>query len=330
MSVRVGVVGCGAMGADHVRTLLGGVPGAVVTEVYDRDAARAAAVAASAGGRSADSAEALIGSHEVDAVVIAAPDHTHADLALQCLDAGKPTLCEKPLALTADDARRVVDAEVSIGRRLLQIGFMRRFDPGFGALREAVATGVVGDVRLVHAVHRNASSATSTDDAGLVTGSMVHELDTIAWLLDDELAGIRVESPVTSGFRDPQLATLWFRDGVMATVEVFVNAAYGYDVRCEVVGTKATSALVPTPPVRTRAAGVEGTPVRDDFVAHFAEAYRRELSAWVSAAARGAVDGPSAWDGYAANVAAAAGVASLASGLRESVEPGPRPTLYAS
>ncbi len=329
-SLRVGVIGAGAMGASHVRTLTSAVPGAVVTEVFDTDTGRATAVAGP-GGRAASSAEDLIASADVDAVVIASPDRTHAELAVRCLEAGKPTLCEKPLALTAAEARTVVDAEVALGRRLVQLGFMRRFDPGFVALRDAVAGGSVGRVRVVHAVHRNASSSTSTDDAGLVTGSMVHELDTIPWLLDDPLVAIRVESPITSGFRDPQLATLWTRGGVMATVEVFVNAAYGYDVRCEVVGTAGSASLEPSTPVRLRSAGVDGVEVRDDFVAHFTEAYRHELGAWVVAAASGGVpsSAPSAWDGYVANVAAAAGVASLGSGAREDVVPGERPALYA-
>ncbi|WP_456696422.1 Gfo/Idh/MocA family protein [Aeromicrobium sp. P5_D10] len=329
MSLRVGVIGAGAMGADHVRTLTASVPAARVSMVFDMDVERAKAVAATASGLAADSAEELIASNDVDAVIIASPDFTHADLTKACFAAGKPVLCEKPLAVTAADALSVVEAEVALGRRLLQVGFMRRYDPGFVELRRTVTEKIVGDVRLVHAVHRNASSSTSTSDAGLITGSMIHELDTIPWLLDDPIVGIRVESPIVEGFRDPQLATIWTRGGIMVTAEVFVNAGYGYDVRCEVVGSRGTSSLVPTPSVSTRIAGVDGVPVRDDFVAHFADAYRIELSAWADSALTHGVSGPSAWDGYVANVAAEAGVASLASGRRESVDPGERPALYA-
>ena len=329
MTLQVGVVGAGAMGADHVRTLTTAVPSCRVSAVHDRDTDRAALVAGGAGAAVTGSAEELITSPDVDAVVVASPDFTHADLVLACLVAGKPVLCEKPLAVTAKDALRVVEAEVAIGRRLLQVGFMRRYDPGFVELRRTVSDGVIGDVRLVHAVHRNATSSTSTDDAGLVTGSMVHELDTVPWLLDDPVAGIRVESPVVDGFRDPQLATVWTRGGVMVTAEVFVNAGYGYDVRCEVVGTRGTASLVPTAAVSTRVAGVNGLAVRDDFVAHFAEAYRRELVAWADAARQGTATGPSAWDGYVATLVAQAGVASLASGAREAVDAGPEPSLYA-
>ena len=326
--LRVGVIGAGAMGADHVRTLSTAVPSARVTRVFDMDGGRAAAVAGSVGAAVAESSSELVADDQVDAVIVASPDRTHAELVLACLDAGLPVLCEKPLATDADIASRVVQAEVAGGRRLVQVGFMRRYDPGFAELRSVVHSGGVGRPRLVHAVHRNASSTTSTDDSSLVTGSMIHELDTLPWLLDQPLTGVRVESPVEDGFRDPQLATLWFADGTMASVEVFVNAGYGYDVRCEVVGTAGTATLSPATPVTTRIAGAESRPVRDDFVAHFAEAYRAELGAWVRSCLEGTPSGPSAWDGYVALVAAAAGVASLGSGRREPVDPGPRPDFY--
>ncbi len=275
---------------------------------------------------SAASADALIGA--VDAVVIASPDPTHADLAIACVEAGKPVMCEKPLAPTAKEAYSVVEAELRAGRTLVQVGFVRRFDPGFRALRAAVADGLLGRPQVVHAVHRNARNATSTDDATLVTGSMVHELDTVPWLLDDPLVAIRVESPVIEGFRDPQLATLWTRGGVMVTVEVFVNAGYGYEVACEVVGIEATASLASSSPVTLRRAGTRGRHVTEDPVAAFADGYRLELAAWAVAAARGTIEGPSAWDGYVAAVAAEAGVASLRGGTRELVDPGERPELY--
>ncbi len=317
------------MGADHIRTISSSVPSARVSAVYDFNRDTAYAAASPVGADVVGSAEQLIDSSAVDAVIIASPDRTHAALVRACLAAGKQVLCEKPLAVTADEAYGVVEAEVAGGQRLLQVGFMRRYDPGFTALKRTITDGTVGDVKLVHAIHRNASSSTSTDDAGLITGSMIHELDTIPWLLDDEISAIRVESPIARGFRDPQLATIWTRGGVMVTAEVFVNAGYGYDVRCEVVGSRGTSSLVPSSPVSTRVAGVDGVPVRDDFVAHFSEAYRIELSMWADQALSGTTTGPSAWDGYVANAVAEAGVASLTSGARESVVLRDRPALYA-
>lgn len=317
------------MGASHVATLAAGVPAAVVTRVFDMDTARAKEVASSVGAEVADSAEALVSDPDVDAVVIASPDFTHADLALACVAAGKPVLCEKPLAVTADDARRVVDAEVALGRRLVQVGFNRRFDPGFLDLKGSIDDGTVGDVRVVHGIHRNASNSTSTDDAGLVTGSMIHEFDTFRWLLDGEIVGIRVESPIVEGFRDPQVATLWTSGGQMITAEVFVNAGYGYDVRVEVVGTGGSASLEPRTPVVRRVAGQGGSTIGSDFVAHFIESYRLELAAWAHASLAGTVVGASAWDGYVANLVASSGVRALGSGAREAVDVPERPGLYA-
>jgi myo-inositol 2-dehydrogenase / D-chiro-inositol 1-dehydrogenase len=316
------------MGASHIATLASAVPAAEVTNVFDMDTARAADVAASVGAQVAESSDALIADQDVDAVVIASPDFTHVDLVLACLGAGKPVLCEKPLALSAEEARSVVDAEVAAGRRLVQVGFNRRFDPGFRDLKQSIDDGSVGEVRVLHGIHRNASSSTSTDDAGLVTGSMIHEFDTFRWLLGGEIVGIRVESPVADGFRDPQIATLWTSGGQMITAEVFVNAGYGYDVRVEVVGTGGSASLEPRTPVVRRIAGLSGSSIGSDFVAHFIESYRLELAAWASASLRGEVVGASAWDGYVANLVAASGVRALGSGLREAVDVPERPGLY--
>ncbi|WP_332662361.1 Gfo/Idh/MocA family oxidoreductase [Aeromicrobium sp.] len=327
--LRVGVVGAGAMGASHIATLAAGVPAAQVTRVFDMDTARAKEVATAVGAEIADSAEALVTDSDIDAVVVASPDFTHADLALACIAAGKHVLCEKPLAVTADEARRVVDAEVALGRRLVQVGFNRRFDPGFLDLKASIDDGSLGDVRVVHGIHRNASNSTSTDDAGLVTGSMIHEFDTFRWLLDGEIVGIRVESPIVDGFRDPQVATLWTSGGQMITAEVFVNAGYGYDVRVEVVGTGGSASLEPRTPVVRRIAGAGSSTIGSDFVAHFIESYRLELSAWAEASLAGTIVGASAWDGYVANLVAASGVRALGSGARESVDVPERPGLYA-
>ncbi len=325
--LRVGVIGAGAMGASHARTLATTVPGAEVTRVFDMDTARAQAIADEVGGQAADSPESLIA--DVDAFLIASPDFTHADLAIAGIEGGKHVLCEKPLAVTAEDARRVVDAEVAAGRRFVQVGFNRRFDPGFVSLKGSITDGTLGTVRLMHGIHRNATNLTSTDSSTLVTGSMIHEFDTFRWLLDDEIVAIRVESPILEGFKDPQIATLWMRDGQMITAEVFCNAQYGYDVRVEVVGTSGSASLEPRTPVLRRLPSSGAREIGSDFVGHFIESYRIELTTWVDAALRGEVVGASAWDGFAANLVAGAGVLSLNGGTRETIDVPARPELYA-
>ncbi|TQS44775.1 Gfo/Idh/MocA family oxidoreductase [Cryptosporangium phraense] len=326
MTLRVGLIGAGAMGAGHATTLATGVPAARVVAVHDPDAGRAEAVAGPLGARPAATPGELIA--DADAVIVASPDFTHADLVLACLAAGRPVLCEKPLAETAADARKIVEAEQAGGRRLVQVGFMRRYDPGYLALKAVLAAGVAGEPLIVHNVHRNPVNHTSVSDAGIVTGSMIHELDVVPWLLDTEVTSIRIESPRLTGVKDPQLAWLRLASGAMATIEVFVNAGYGYDVRCEVVGSRGTAQLPARPGVVTSVDGATGTPVGRDFVAHFTDAYRAELTRWAAAAADGTAEGPSAWDGYVANAVAEAGIASLASGTTQPVAPGDRPAFY--
>ena len=161
---------------------------------------------------------------------------------------------------------------------------MRRFDPGFTALRSDVRAGRVGQALLVHCVHRNASSPGATS-ASVITGSAVHEFDTVRWLLDDEPESVTVHTPRPSsrsaGVQDPVVVVLRMASGALADVEVFVNAGYGYDVRCEVVGEDGAVLLdTPAGTVR-RSAGVVGRGIAGDWRARFGEAYRIELQAWV-------------------------------------------------
>jgi myo-inositol 2-dehydrogenase/D-chiro-inositol 1-dehydrogenase len=326
--LNIGVVGAGAMGASHVQTLARWVPEARVTAVCDFDRATAEQVAAGVDADVYESAHDLIGSAEVEAVVIASPDRLHAEQVLACIAVGKPVLCEKPLAADTDGSRHIVEADGTFarrhGRHLVQVGFMRRYDPAYVALRAHVVGGRVGTPRVVHCVHRNASSTTSTTSEVIVTGSMVHELDIVPWLLDAPITAVTVHGARGyAAVQDPQVALLELAGGVVAVVEVFVNARYGYDVQCEVVGDEGTVALTPPYGLSVRVAGtaggLAGVQVATDFVPRFADAYRLELSAWAEAAAEGGAAEPGARAGHRANVVAAAAVESLHSGGRVAV-----------
>ncbi len=318
--IDVGVVGAGAMGGEHVRTLEQWVPGARVTAVHDAEPGRARSLAEEVGAGTPDTVQQLI--DEVDAVVVAAPDPVHEELVLACVEARMPVLCEKPLAVDVDGAERVVAAEDATGERLVQVGFMRRYDPGYVDLRAAVQDGRVGRPLVVHNVHRNAFAQTGATSEGIVTNSMIHELDCVPWLLDDPVAAVTVVTPRVDGLRDPQVALLETVGGALATVEVFVNARYGYDVRCEVVGEAGTVRLTPPYGLADRVDGVDGLEVGGDFVSRFADAYRVQLAAWVAGVRRGEVDGPTARDGLRASVVASCAVESLRTGARVEV---PRP-----
>jgi myo-inositol 2-dehydrogenase/D-chiro-inositol 1-dehydrogenase len=157
-TIRIGVIGTGVMGADHVETISKSIARAEVCAVADIDVGRAEAVAARIpGAKALSSAEALIESAEIDAVIIASSNTTHAPYTLASIAAGKPVLCEKPLAETAPECEQILRAEEAAGTRLVQIGFMRRYDPGYVELRALVASGEIGAPLLAHCVHRNVS-----------------------------------------------------------------------------------------------------------------------------------------------------------------------------
>ena len=335
MAVRVGVIGAGLMGSTHVRLLSTRVAGAEVAAVSDALPGQAERVAAECGVLVVHADPlGLIRDTTVDAVVVASPATTHAGFIGACLDAGKPVLCEKPLAATARECREVVDAEVAGGRRLVQVGFMRRYDPAFADLKLRLDAGFAGPPVLVRCVHRNAAVADGYSSDMLITESVVHEVDVVRWLLGEELARVTVHAPrptgqAAPGVRDPQLVVLETESGVLADVEIFVNARYGYDIRCEVVGETASLSLTAPVTVQVRRDGLEAVDVPADFRDRFAAAYVEELRSWTASVADGRLGGPSAWDGYAAAAVCEAGVAALHGGAPVDIELGPRPALYA-
>jgi myo-inositol 2-dehydrogenase/D-chiro-inositol 1-dehydrogenase len=318
MAVRIGVVGLGVMGAGHLRTLVNDVPQARVVAVCDVDVARARTVARE-GARVHEEPVTLIRADDVDAVIIASSDATHADLVLACLDAGKPVLCEKPLATTAAASLTVTEAEAALGRRLVQVGFMRRFDPRYATVKRELDAGRVGRPLLLHCAHRNAGVPPTYTSDMLITSSGTHEFDVVRWLTGEEIVAATVLTPratslAANGMRDPQFVILETAGGVLVDIEVFVNAGYGYDIRCELVGETGTLTLEPA--------------VSPGFLERFADAYRLELTDWVDAVADGGPRGPTAWDGYAASAVADACLESLGSGRPVTVELVERPALY--
>jgi myo-inositol 2-dehydrogenase / D-chiro-inositol 1-dehydrogenase len=301
------------MGSLHARLLASEVVGAEVVAVADVVVERAAALAREVGvdGVHRDGLE-LIAEPAVEAVVVASSPETHEVLVLACLEAGKPVLCEKPLATSAEAGRRIVEAEAAVGRRLVDVGFMRRCDDGYRELKRRLDEGEIGDPLVVHCVHRNADIPPSFDQRLALTDSVVHEVDVARWLLGEEIAAVTVVAGrptrcAPSGVRDPQVVLLETARGVVVDVESFLRAQYGYDVRCEVVGETGTLAL-PLPAATARG-----------FEDRFAQAYRDELRAWVSALQDGTRSGPGAWDGYAATAVTEACVRSAQTGLRTEV-----------
>ncbi len=333
MTVRVGVIGVGNIGTAHARNLARRVSGAEVTAVFDADPHRAGAVAVDVGAVPASSAAELIERADVDAVVIASPDHLHAAQALACVAAGKPTLCEKPLAPDLPDALAVMAAEVATGRRLLTLGFMRRFDPGYADLKSRLASGEVGEPLLTRNIHRNKEVGPTQTTAMSLTNSAVHEIDINRWLLGTEYAFAQVISGRAGphgaiGLKDPVLVFLRTVDDVIVEIELFGNSRYGYEVSCEVVASEGTLVLGDGSFVTATLGGSRGHAVHEQWLSRFDDAYRLELQAWIDSVRAGAATGPSVWDGYAATAAANACIAAADSGETVPVSLVEKPSLY--
>lgn len=334
MTLGVGVVGTGMIGQDHIRRFTEVLSGAEVVAVSDIDRSRAEA-AAPRGAQVFDTAQALIASDRVEAVVICSWGPAHEEQLLACLAAGKPVFCEKPMTVSEASALRVLEAETALGRRLVQVGFMRRFDADYRRLKGVIDGGSLGLPLMFHSAHRNASVP-----AGLYTSDMplndtlVHDADIARWLLSDEIAGVEVRLPRRSRaggeLRDPHLVLLHMEGGAIVDVEISVNIAYGYDIRGEVSCESGLAALPNRPATRvTDAHGVRQA-VPTDWRERFIEAYDQEFREWIAAAAAGGAAGPSTWDGYAATLTADAAVRAVSSGAYEPVRMIARPSLYAA
>ncbi|CAM5418613.1 Inositol 2-dehydrogenase/D-chiro-inositol 3-dehydrogenase [Streptomyces rimosus subsp. rimosus] len=237
----VAVVGTGRMGADHVRRLNDVISGARVAAVVDIDADRAKRVADGIEGCTphTDPAAAMA-DPSVDAVLIASPGAAHEEALLAAFARDLPVLCEKPLTPDPASALRVLEAEQRLGRRRVQVGFMRRYDADYLKLKALLDQGAYGRPLMLHNKHRNADTPPGFTNAMMIHDSVVHEIDVTRWLLDEEITAVRVLRPAPSGhapegLSDPQLILFETAAGQIVDTELFVNCGFGYQVGCEAV-----------------------------------------------------------------------------------------------
>ena len=331
--LKIGVIGCGAIGRDHIRRLHDLVPGAEVVGCADYFQEAADKVAAQYGIRAYASGEELIASPDVQAILIASSDPSHAGYVLEGLKYGKYVFCEKPLAQNAADCEKIMAAECAHGRRLVQVGFMRRYDRGYAEMKRIIDSGELGAPLMIHACHRNVSQPDGFQTEMGVSNVAIHELDICRWLLGDEYKSgqvlkVRQSAESTKGYDNPQIVLLETQSGCRIDVEVQVADAYGYDIQCQVVCEKGTVNLPDPYAVVKRANASRSYPLLTDWKDRFIEAYDIELTQWVQAVEAGQLTGPSAWDGYVACVAADALNRSRGTGVFYPIETIEKPALY--
>ena len=331
--ISVGVVGTGGMGGLHAGILQTEVANARLAAVADLDEERAGKVAEKSGAAVFTDAEEMIWDDNVDAVLVASPDPTHAPLVKECLRLEKPVLCEKPLADSAEAALEVVEAEVELGRKLAQVGFMRRYDPQHVAAKEAIAADSAGAPVVFKGWHHNADIDFTIDPEWVVINAMIHDIDSARWFIEDEIEEVYVRGKNTApklgeDVWDVQLVQFSTVGGRMGSIEVNVVAHYGYEVGVEIVCERGI----------VRTALPAGAVVRQDLTAskkitegwydRFLTAYTTEVKEWIESVITGTPTGSDAWDGYASLVVANACFTSLRSGTPEKVTKLEPPKLY--
>jgi myo-inositol 2-dehydrogenase/D-chiro-inositol 1-dehydrogenase len=320
--LRIAVLGVGMMGAFHVDALSKRVRGARVTIVNDFLADKAAEVADRVGGRAEADPIAAISDPEVNAVLIASPGAAHAEQLDACLDRGIPVLCEKPLTTDIASAYAIVQKEKALGTQLIQVGFMRRFDPEYVALQKLIADGGLGKPLIMHCVHRNPAVGDHFTSEFMIRDSVVHEADAVRFLLGKEITSVQVikgaaTSSAPYGTHDPMLVIFETESGAIVTDEIFVRTGVAYEVRTEVVGETGSAFIGLDQNLQVKSTdGRWGGKITPSFLERFGRAYDIELQRWVDAAKAGTIDGASAWDGYAAVAVCEAGVLSLRSGVK--------------
>jgi scyllo-inositol 2-dehydrogenase (NAD+) len=291
----VGVLGVGEMGRRHAENLRRLVPDARLVAVADASAERARQTASELEiDRSYGSLDALLECKELDAVVIATPDKFHAAGIKLAAAAGKDILCEKPLALSLADAHQSLAAVSKAGVRL-QVGFMRHYDPAYSAAMKRIQEGEIGVPVVFKSIGRDKDgpplSAYKADVNGMLFyGNTIHDFDLARWLMQDEVSEVHAYTtvairPEVAQFGDvvASVVNLKFAEGAIGNIESHAQAAYGYDVRTEIVGSSGSimvGSLNRIPATFLSANG--GTQVlADHFLSTFADAYVAEMRDFV-------------------------------------------------
>lgn len=335
MTVRIGLIGAGGMGRAHVDRITNELSGGQIVAVADINLDGAKAVAEPLGAKAYGSGPELIADPDVDAVLIATFGKVHCPDVIAAVEAGKYVLCEKPLATTGEDCRKIMEAEQKAGKQLVTVGFMRRFDKGYNEMRKVLTDGDLGYATLLHCRHRNPSVPENYTTSNMIDDTAIHEIDISRFLLGEEITSVRVDSPRSTSKKfehltDPLVLVAKTESGVRIDDEVNVNIQFGYSIECELVMEAGTAKLSDQEHSIVRDGYGERHRICTSHVDRFHDAFNAEFQGWIRAVERDEHTGSTAWDGYAATVVVDAGLESLHNGGKEvQVEMIERPAFYA-
>lgn len=323
--IRIGLLGAGRIGNVHAQTITAHPRSelAALSDVYE---ANALALAQEFGCEVRTSGE-IIGDPSINAVLIATSTDTHSDFIEAAAEAGKVVLCEKPVDLSLD---RAMACRASVGPKSteIMIGFNRRFDPSFGALKASLDAGEIGKAELL--------SITSFDPApppieyvkvsgGLFRDMMIHDFDMANFLMGEvpvtvSAVGTSIVNPAIgeAGDVDTAVVTLTYADGRIAVIKNSRRAVFGYDQRIEVLGSEGmlqAQNVLENTVVKSTTAGVSTAKPMHFFLERYMPAYRAEWSAFMDAAESGGKMPVNLDDGIAALAMAEAATRSAQAGV---------------
>jgi myo-inositol 2-dehydrogenase / D-chiro-inositol 1-dehydrogenase len=332
VTLNIGVIGVGMIGQDHIRRLTHVLSGARVAAVTDVDLDRAKSVVEDLPNAKVHPSGRDLIDDDVDAIVVASWGGTHEEYVLAGIAAGKQVFCEKPLATTRQACENILEAEQRAGKRLVMVGFMRRYDEAYRAMKSALDAGEIGAPLVYYSGHRNPSVLSGTTE-GVLVDTCVHDIDVSRFLFDAEVTAVEVFSPRRSSFaneglQDPVLVMLTLDNGMLVNIEAAVNVHYGYDIRGEVLGETGTISLAESSPIVIKRDGRHAGRVPADWRERFLRAYDIEFQEWIDAVTAGGSTGPSSWDGYAAAVVTDAAVEAFRTGAKATVSLPEKPALY--
>lgn len=325
--INVGIIGTGVMGAGHARFIQDHIPGAKVVGLSDVNLTKVEKLAQELKTVliSTSNPEDLMNDSKVDAVIIASPDPLHVAHLNLAFASKKPILCEKPIATTLEDARYIASKirayEGQVGKKMINFGFMRRFDPCYQEVRRLIATGEYGAPTFFRTVTRNVSSTGATS-TGLFTNIAIHDFDIYRWLFKDEWESItsfypRRSSLSPEGLNDPLIIIGKLKSGVTMVGDIVAFNNYGFDCRVEIVCEKGSIQIGTHGDVYTQVNGVGGAPkggkMAENWMTRFEPSYIEELRAWIKEISSGVVNSDLATveDALIANEICAMGLASI-------------------
>lgn len=294
--VRLGIIGAGRIGRVHAASVSDPSVAAVPLAITDINRSAAAEVAGLFGiPQVVNDASEIFDNNDIDAVLICSSTNTHSDLICQAARARKHIFCEKPIDYDLSRIDRALEAVQKAGVKL-QIGFNRRFDPNFARVRKAVESGEIGTPRLLHIISRDPAPppiAYVKVSGGMFFDMTIHDFDMARFLIQDEVeeiyaaAGNLVDPEIgRAGDVDTAVITLKFKNGVIGTIDNSREAAYGYDQRVEILGSKGsinTGNCYPNQAIISTGKEIRRDLPLNFFMDRYAESFARELKAFVNA-----------------------------------------------